>query len=102
MVVVFTGTRVEDAKAIFTTSDLRILAVDNLEEAAKMVTSINCLFSAHISQRMALIRVKCSLKYITNVLNVFTFKSITRLENVIYSYLKAFFIFYFYVGSTFI
>lgn len=36
----FLGTRVEDAKAIFTTSDLRILAVDNLEEAAKMVFSI--------------------------------------------------------------
>ena len=37
---VIQGTRVEDAKAIFTTSDLRILAVDNLEEAAKMVSSV--------------------------------------------------------------
>ena len=37
----FAGTRVEDAKAIFTTSDLRILAVDNLEEAAKMVSDVN-------------------------------------------------------------
>jgi hypothetical protein len=42
---IFAGTRVEDAKAIFTTSDLRILAVDNLEEAAKMVTLINCPFN---------------------------------------------------------
>ena len=38
------GTRVEDAKAIFATSDLHILAVDNLEEAAKMVYLANPIF----------------------------------------------------------
>ena len=33
----FLGTRVEDAKALIATSGLRILACDNLDEAAKMV-----------------------------------------------------------------
>ncbi|CAB4009832.1 succinate-- ligase [ADP-forming] subunit beta, mitochondrial-like, partial [Paramuricea clavata] len=41
IVVRLQGTRVEDAKAIFTTSDLRILAVDNLEEAAKMAARLS-------------------------------------------------------------
>ena len=36
----FTGTRVEDAKALMGASDLKIIACDNLDEAAKMVISI--------------------------------------------------------------
>ena len=32
------GTRVDDAKALIADSQLRILACDNLDEAAKMVT----------------------------------------------------------------
>ena len=34
------GTRVEDAKALIAASDLRILACDSLDEAAKMVSSM--------------------------------------------------------------
>ncbi len=37
IVVRLQGTRVEDAKALIAASNLRILACDNLEEAAKMV-----------------------------------------------------------------
>ena len=36
----FVGTRVEDAKALIGASDLKIIACDNLDEAAKMVISI--------------------------------------------------------------
>ena len=32
------GTRVEDAKALIATSPMKILAVDNLDEAAQMVS----------------------------------------------------------------
>ena len=39
-VLSFTGTRVEDAKALMGASDLKIIACDNLDEAAKMVISI--------------------------------------------------------------
>ena len=37
------GTRVDDAKALIATSKLRILACDDLDDAAKMVrTEIRC------------------------------------------------------------
>ena len=39
-VLSFTGTRVEDAKALMGASDLKIIACDNLDEAAKMVIYI--------------------------------------------------------------
>ena len=35
-----TGTRVEDAKALIASSPMKILAVDNLDEAAQMVSYI--------------------------------------------------------------
>ncbi len=38
IVVRLQGTRVDDAKALIANSKLRILACDNLDEAAKMVT----------------------------------------------------------------
>jgi len=37
IVVRLQGTRVDDAKALIATSKLRIIACDNLDEAAKMV-----------------------------------------------------------------
>ena len=44
---VIAGTRVEDAKALIAASDLRILACDSLDEAAKMVSELRlvCPFS---------------------------------------------------------
>ena len=35
--MLFSGTRVDDAKALIAASPLKILAIDNLDEAAKMV-----------------------------------------------------------------
>lgn len=35
---IFLGTRVDDAKALITASGLKILACDDLDEAAKMVS----------------------------------------------------------------
>ena len=40
-VAVVSGTRVEDAKALIAASPLKILAIDNLDEAAKMVRQQN-------------------------------------------------------------
>lgn len=37
---IISGTRVEDAKALIAASQLRILACDSLDEAAKMVCSL--------------------------------------------------------------
>lgn len=37
----FIGTKVEDAKALMGASDLKIIACDNLDEAAKMVNIYN-------------------------------------------------------------
>ena len=37
------GTKVEDAKALIAASGLRILACDNLEEAAKMVVKMSAI-----------------------------------------------------------
>lgn len=39
----YIGTRVEDAKALIADSQLRILACDGLEEAAKMVVKISTI-----------------------------------------------------------
>jgi hypothetical protein len=41
----FAGTRVEDAKAIIASSTMKILACDNLDEAAQMVYVRNVAFS---------------------------------------------------------
>ncbi|CAH1781181.1 unnamed protein product, partial [Owenia fusiformis] len=41
IVVRLQGTRVEDAKALIAASDLKILACDNLDEAAKMVVKLS-------------------------------------------------------------
>lgn len=41
------GTRVDDAKALITASGLKILACDDLDEAAKMV-SIKCVFDPNL------------------------------------------------------
>lgn len=38
LLLIFTGTRVEDAKAIIAASSMKMLACDNLDEAAQMVT----------------------------------------------------------------
>lgn len=38
-----TGTQVDDAKALIANSQLRILACDNLEEAAKMVVKLSTI-----------------------------------------------------------
>ena len=72
--IVFTGTRVEDAKAIFTTSDLRILAVDNLEEAAKMVTLIHCPLFAPFT-------ISPIQKYIVLGYKIFSISGITNTYN---------------------
>ncbi len=39
------GTNVDDAKALIAASNLRILACDNLEEAAKMVVKMSAIVS---------------------------------------------------------
>lgn len=39
----FIGTNVDDAKALIASSNLRILACDNLEEAAKMVVKMSAI-----------------------------------------------------------
>ena len=38
-----TGTQVDDAKALIAASNLRILACDNLDEAAKMVVKLSTI-----------------------------------------------------------
>jgi succinyl-CoA synthetase beta subunit len=43
IVVRLQGTRVDDAKALIANSQLRILACDNLEEAAKMVVKLSTI-----------------------------------------------------------
>lgn len=45
MCCIFLGTRVDDAKALIAASPLKILACDDLDEAAKMVHCIN--FTSH-------------------------------------------------------
>jgi hypothetical protein len=45
---VFAGTRVEDAKALIAASPMKILAIDNLDEAAKMVSAGNGRYSSNI------------------------------------------------------
>ena len=44
IVVRLQGTQVEDAKALIAASGLRILACDNLDEAAKMVRYMLCYY----------------------------------------------------------
>lgn len=43
MSFVNSGTQVDDAKALIASSNLRILACDNLDEAAKMVCKISAI-----------------------------------------------------------
>jgi succinyl-CoA synthetase beta subunit len=41
--VIVAGTRVDDAKALIANSELRILACDGLDEAAKMVVKLSSI-----------------------------------------------------------
>lgn len=41
IIFIYLGTKVEDAKALIATSQLRILPCDNLDEAAKMVVKLS-------------------------------------------------------------
>ena len=45
----FLGTRVEDAKALIAASGLRILACDNLDEAAHLVYDCTCNYMLHFN-----------------------------------------------------
>lgn len=58
IVVRLQGTRVDDAKAIIVTSGMKIIAVDNLDEAAKMVVKLSTIVSM---AREAAIDVKFNL-----------------------------------------
>ena len=50
----FSGTRVDDAKALIADSGLKILACDDLDEAAKMVSGpCRCGMSLHTLQLVA-------------------------------------------------
>jgi CoA-ligase len=48
IVVRLQGTQVEDAKALIAASGLRILACDNLDEAAQMVRFMSCYYRRKI------------------------------------------------------